>query len=686
MSNKIPQETIFVLHDCRKDKMIQYTMVGMMLLLLVVGMVHGKGDERTYLDVHGVGAKLSCRPANYGSLVPLKGIEGKIQKLQVNSDCLVENAEIETGSIILLYFPGNSTNECLPYYPIAYNTEFMTAQVKAVVVVNWDENGSTYILNAPRSWGIPYDPKYSICMISHYAGKKLNKVELNRATIHNGATEEIRYESFNARISVFVDDSKDAVKVGEIIPDTYRKIHVKGERMQEDPWFKIAVSDSFSSSDKWWCMKGPPPSNWQDDSYFPSQHDGWSFAKARANDQPTDKRRTWEDAGAAIWLEAEDEVVRCVGVKADSIIRKYGYEYSLTKSLLSYMDAHEECERRNSSLVTVHSQEENKFVASLITNHKYAAYIGLNDRETEGRFMWPDASLVDFYNWGKGQPRVHGDDYDCVNIGTDGVWTNVDCNLKIPSICRRYVGTQDDDASSDGQRCLVFLGNSSEGVAIAAAPKILEEAPKHNMCMFGNEHTSCCSTSYINTNLVPSYERLSKKIESTKCKAIIKQIMCFPCMSTQARYSNMNVNNPESAFGVSMNFCEDTCVSLWQSCQGEPALGFDKSGWGSMKKYCEAFNDLKVGHTNFGDITIKVKEADENDCFRIDGMPPHIVKTTPAQSAEFDLATDFSIQIQFDEQVRIRGGSLLYLLLEFFYCILSSVDYECLRLGSWRCR
>lgn len=74
-------------------------------------------------------------------------------------------------------------------------------------------------------------------------------------------------------------------------------------------------------------------------------------------------------------------------------------------------------------LVTINSAQENSFIAQrLIERH---AYIGLNDQEDEGIFVWEDGDLSNFRRWKPGQPDDEGGQ-DVVEMDAQGYWFDVD--------------------------------------------------------------------------------------------------------------------------------------------------------------------------------------------------------------------------------------------------------------------
>ena len=56
-------------------------------------------------------------------------------------------------------------------------------------------------------------------------------------------------------------------------------------------------------------------------------------------------------------------------------------------------------------------------------------FIGANDRDAEGQFVWADGTAVVFTNWGEGEPNDAGGAEDCVEMSVaSGIWNDVPCD------------------------------------------------------------------------------------------------------------------------------------------------------------------------------------------------------------------------------------------------------------------
>ena len=64
-------------------------------------------------------------------------------------------------------------------------------------------------------------------------------------------------------------------------------------------------------------------------------------------------------------------------------------------------------------------------------------WIGLRDVDLEGVYVWADADLVSWVNWGQGQPDNYEDNEDCVSLRTgDLMWYDSPCSSVKAYVCQ----------------------------------------------------------------------------------------------------------------------------------------------------------------------------------------------------------------------------------------------------------
>ena len=105
-----------------------------------------------------------------------------------------------------------------------------------------------------------------------------------------------------------------------------------------------------------------------------------------------------------------------------------GVCYFTSQSCKNWTESQKACQKDNANLVSVKTQEENVYVQHRLNGDK--GWIGLNDRDTEGTFVWAGNQSSNFTYWAPHQPNDFRLNEDCVH--TLGVrhsfeWNDVSC-------------------------------------------------------------------------------------------------------------------------------------------------------------------------------------------------------------------------------------------------------------------
>lgn len=79
----------------------------------------------------------------------------------------------------------------------------------------------------------------------------------------------------------------------------------------------------------------------------------------------------------------------------------------------------------------------NTLIADYISNSGlFRAFIGLNDMEKEGQFVYADNSpLQNYSNWKEGEPHDPAGREDCVEMLSTGEWNDSECQVTIYFVC-----------------------------------------------------------------------------------------------------------------------------------------------------------------------------------------------------------------------------------------------------------
>ncbi len=101
-----------------------------------------------------------------------------------------------------------------------------------------------------------------------------------------------------------------------------------------------------------------------------------------------------------------------------------GSNYYVSRFSSSWPYALDYSTKRQLELVKINSEEENAYVASLVSGH--SLFIGLSDHQNEGTFQWSDGSSLGYSNWFVNQPNNLEGNQDYVEILKSGEWNDVD--------------------------------------------------------------------------------------------------------------------------------------------------------------------------------------------------------------------------------------------------------------------
>ncbi|ETE73743.1 Collectin-11, partial [Ophiophagus hannah] len=111
--------------------------------------------------------------------------------------------------------------------------------------------------------------------------------------------------------------------------------------------------------------------------------------------------------------------------------------YLLVKEQKRYVDAQLYCQGRGGTLSMPKDEATNNLIASYINQAGLSrVFIGINDLEKEGSFVYSDRSPMQTFNkWSTGEPNNAYDEEDCVEMITSGGWNDVACHITMNFVC-----------------------------------------------------------------------------------------------------------------------------------------------------------------------------------------------------------------------------------------------------------
>ncbi|XP_043825132.1 LOW QUALITY PROTEIN: macrophage mannose receptor 1 [Dromiciops gliroides] len=118
----------------------------------------------------------------------------------------------------------------------------------------------------------------------------------------------------------------------------------------------------------------------------------------------------------------------------------------------SWQNARKDCQSFGGNLVSIHSGKEQAFLTTLLRESTHDSWIGMNDINSENKFLWTNGRGVQYTNWAKGFPAgrrslLSYEDVDCV-VTVGG--TSLEAGKWIDEICENekgYICQSDSDPS-----------------------------------------------------------------------------------------------------------------------------------------------------------------------------------------------------------------------------------------------
>ncbi|KAL3066792.1 hypothetical protein OYC64_016692 [Pagothenia borchgrevinki] len=106
-----------------------------------------------------------------------------------------------------------------------------------------------------------------------------------------------------------------------------------------------------------------------------------------------------------------------------------GSLYTISSIKKNWQESRDDCLQKGADLVIINSQEEQDY----ITSFRKKVWIGLTDRETEGRWKWVDGTPLTTSYWYPGEPNGSSNslDEDCAHISYSDArisWTDSHCS------------------------------------------------------------------------------------------------------------------------------------------------------------------------------------------------------------------------------------------------------------------
>lgn len=121
-----------------------------------------------------------------------------------------------------------------------------------------------------------------------------------------------------------------------------------------------------------------------------------------------------------------------------------GHQYIITE-IMSWQEAQKLAEKIGGYLVTINDENENNWlVENCLSDNTDFFWIGLNDEEQEGNFIWVNGEAINYLNWAEGEPNNNpaqgGENWGVLNGKAnpfnrlEGTWSDAPQKAKLRGI------------------------------------------------------------------------------------------------------------------------------------------------------------------------------------------------------------------------------------------------------------
>ena len=108
------------------------------------------------------------------------------------------------------------------------------------------------------------------------------------------------------------------------------------------------------------------------------------------------------------------------------------FSYFLNSGI-DWPDSRASCQTWGGDLASIDSESENEALGSIRDPTESECWIGLNDMDSEGIFVWSDGSTSSYRNWYPGEPNNFFFSEDCVenDFRENLDWNDEDCSSSL---------------------------------------------------------------------------------------------------------------------------------------------------------------------------------------------------------------------------------------------------------------
>nr|XP_060625007.1 pulmonary surfactant-associated protein D-like isoform X2 [Anolis sagrei ordinatus] len=115
-----------------------------------------------------------------------------------------------------------------------------------------------------------------------------------------------------------------------------------------------------------------------------------------------------------------------------SVLRKL---FKTDGSQGSFESSKATCLQAGGQLASPKTLAENSAIQQIVARHNKAAYLGMNDLQSEGTYKHLNGDEVIYTNWATEEPNNAGGKEDCIEIYLDGKWNDRSCTERRLIVC-----------------------------------------------------------------------------------------------------------------------------------------------------------------------------------------------------------------------------------------------------------
>jgi hypothetical protein len=147
-----------------------------------------------------------------------------------------------------------------------------------------------------------------------------------------------------------------------------------------------------------------------------------------------------------------------------------GHRYLVCTTPRTWELAQAHCREMGAEMWVIDDRAEEVEVYRFAMGVRESSYwIGLTDRDEEGRFVWWDGAEPVYMNWNWGEPNDWGGNEDCTQIFGDPLWNDLDCLAVQPVICEEACEPGTDGDGDGYDRCGIDCDDADPDIHPGAA-------------------------------------------------------------------------------------------------------------------------------------------------------------------------------------------------------------------------